>query len=757
MAWSARSLLVSLALVALAACQGGSEGTLGAPRQGLAETKLALSGPSGQWQSFATEARSLYAGVELGDGSALVCGGWDGSIAQNSVLTCSRFSFDGDLQKQTFPLPEARRHATLTLVPPNRVLLAGGMDSNGNALTARLSSPLPWADNQTIWGAPEGNADSPSPRSAHTATRLDSSIVLIGGEAGIAQVSTIDVRSDAGTWTKVEPSSGLATRVEHSATLLKSQPGNAARVLILGGVSQSQGGYLSSGFVFSLPNQITPIPDMPAARAGHTATLLDDGSVLVAGGRGIGEALQAAAWRYFPDAKHWESAGSIVPRKYHAASRLGTDVLVAGGVANVGVNNAFATLGGLNDAPSNADTVQRYSFAKNAWFAAPNLIRGRRDFQLLSLDATHLLAAGGGIDLGALFNSEVFSAGTLGEAATNPLSCASGFIADGVCCDTACEGSCRWCNDPTAPGTCKLVNGPAPNQNGCGDSHLQCTAGACALHCAGNNSCEVGYFCGSDANCHELKPIGKECSAKSECANGAPCVDGVCCESACSGSCEACNQPDRPGLCRPLAKGDMPQDGHPSCASAGDDECAASCDGRTRDRCVFPAAGSSCGDSATCTADGFQPPQECDGHGTCKATLVSCSPYVCGQKSGQIGCLNSCIGDSQCAEAEGYHCNNGACTHCDVAECRAQGYTCSDAGECRNRCEVSERDCAGGYYCHPLQHLCVKAVAFPAASLPGCGIGHEPSRSPTSMLALMSLLCAATARYTRRANRRRVN
>ncbi|HKO49675.1 MAG TPA: kelch repeat-containing protein, partial [Polyangiaceae bacterium] len=549
-----------MAILGLIGCQELGPTAAPAPREALAVTTLALPGDSTAWTSFATDARGAYSGVELGDGSVLVCGG-SISTSPSFVVTCNRLSFDGALHSQTFPLPEARTAATLSLLPDNRVLLAGGKDATAKALTARVSLPLAgWADNQNIWGMPEGNSASPSPRAGHTATLLDSSIVLIGGDAGVKQVSSIDVRSDQGDWSKFDPSglpgalATIATRNAHSATLLKSQPGSAARVLILGGYSQTQGGYLSSGFIFSLPNAITPIAPMPEARMAHTATLLDDGSVLVVGGEGASEAYLGTALRYYPDQNSWASAGSTFPRKHHAAVRLGSDVVIAGGISNGWPTAGEGFLGGSEDAPTNPKTVQRYNPVSNAWASASNLRQGRRDFQLFALDQTHLLAVGGANPRGTLATSEVFTASALGQPSSDPYSCVSGQIADGVCCNVACDGPCRWCNDPAAPGTCRLVSGETPNQNGC-ESHLQCSAGMCPARCDAGNPCQAGFFCRSDGKCQEANQIGAACNANSECADGAPCVDGVCCQSACSGSCEACNQPFRAGLCLPLAKG----------------------------------------------------------------------------------------------------------------------------------------------------------------------------------------------------------
>jgi len=746
LARSVRWRFVSLAIVGLAGCEQLGPTSGATPREEVADTRLALPAAAGEWTLFDTDARSDYSGVELGDGSVLVCGG----VNQSHVLSCNRLSFDGELHSQAFPLPEARLYGTLSLVSPNRILLAGGTDANEVALGARLSLPFPWTNQQNIWGAPEGSSVLPSPRADHTATRLDSSLVLIGGRADIQQIPSFDVRSDQGVWTKVVPATALATRAQHSATLLKSQPGAPARVLILGGYSQAQGGYLSSGFIFSLPNTITPIADMPEARQAHTATLLDDGSVLVAGGMGLNNALLATTWRYYPDTNQWASARTIVPRKYHAAARLGADVIIAGGQSTVGGN--LATLRGEDDSSPNRNTVQRYNAATNEWSSGPNLRHGRSFFEIFALDGTHLLAVGGATELATLSSSEVFSANVLGQPSGQGYSCLSGHVADGVCCDTDCLGACNYCNAPNTPGVCQKVSGPAPvAQRACGESHLQCSAGLCPDNCDATHPCESRFFCGVDAACHDLKKLGTMCTTSQECAGGAPCVDGVCCESACSGSCEACNQPDRSGLCRPLPSGDLPHAGHPGCAAAHDADCGGACDGHTTDRCIFAELRTSCGADATCTSGEFHPAGECDGRGTCEMTPVQkCGKYAC---DSQGGCLDQCAAPSDCAE--GYNCNDGDCMHCVEDECGALGYQCDrKSGECPNTCARSA-ECAGGYYCHPLDHRCVLAVPFPAASLPACSIGHEPVRSRAWLVALASVLGVVSARRARRVNRRR--
>ena len=746
-----RSGVLALALVGLMGCQELSPSAGPGSSEAPAVTTLALpSDSSNSWALLTTEARTAYAGTELGDGSVLVCGGSNGTVALY-VTNCSQLNVDfGTSQpiSRSFPLPDGRIGGTLTLLPSNRVLLAGGKDSSNKVRGALLSAPIgSWSNGQGFWEATE---DLPNPRTAHTATLLDSSIVLIGGEAGVQQVSSINVRSDQGVWSALTVAGGLATRSGHTATVLKSQQGKPARVLVLGGYSTSQQSYLNSGFIFSLPNSVTPISQMPDARQGHTATLLADGSVLVVGGEGGSSdlAFLGTAWRYYPDTDNWVSAGSTTARKFHAAVRFGAGAMIAGGQSDEGLPSDLGpiVLRGLDDGTPSPNTVQRFDSQSNAWSSAPNLHRGRRDFQLFALDEAHLLAVGG--NAGALLDtSEVFSAGALGQIRSDPNSCVSGHVADGVCCNTECSDPCHWCNDPTEPGVCKSVTGATPNQNGC-QNHLQCSAGNCPQQCQSSSQCEAGLYCRGGA-CVETKSLGSQCNADGECPDGNPCVHGVCCESSCSGACEAC---DRSGKCQPLANGELPRVGHPSCAHADDQACAASCDGTTRDRCTFPGSDSSCG--AVCTNEGlFQPAGECNGSGICvtAAPAVNCAPYTCDEN----GCLNACTASSGCSK--GNNCHNGVCTPaCDEDACNANGYRCDpDTDQCRNTCQTSETDCAGSFYCHPLDHQCVKAVAFPAGSLPACGIGRQPVRSHASVLVLAAILCAGAARRTRRTNRRR--
>ena len=69
-----------------------------------------------------------------------------------------------------------------------------------------------------------------------------------------------------------------------------------------------------------------------------------------------------------------------------------------------------------------------------------------------------------------------------GEPCSNPARCASGFCADGACCNTRCDGQCEACDVEDATGMCTPVVGkPHGERPACdeGDREDLCTAASC--------------------------------------------------------------------------------------------------------------------------------------------------------------------------------------------------------------------------------------------------------------------------------------
>jgi ribosomal protein L18E len=166
------------------------------------------------------------------------------------------------------------------------------------------------------------------PRTGHTATALsDGRIIITGGrdDAGtlVADSEIFDPESQTSTG-----SATLTTaRVDHTATVLLD-----GRVLVAGG-SDADGNALSSAEIFDPADpdagfQVIASP-MTAARAHHTATLLNNGSVLIAGGEATG-----TAEIFDPNTQSFTPTlwNLTVARSGHTATLFTDDsVLLAGG------------------------------------------------------------------------------------------------------------------------------------------------------------------------------------------------------------------------------------------------------------------------------------------------------------------------------------------------------------------------------------------------------------------------------------------
>ena len=115
--------------------------------------------------------------------------------------------------------------------------------------------------------------------------------------------------------------------------------------------------------------------------------------------------------------------------------------------------------------------------------------------------------------------------------ATGNSQCPGDTCVDGVCCDTKCDGACDACSmalGAMADGTCKAAGFVAADSKG------KQKPGSCddaKGGCGGKCSCDTVGAC-------KLK-LGEAQADKTKCASGQS-ADGVCCDAACAGACDAC-------------------------------------------------------------------------------------------------------------------------------------------------------------------------------------------------------------------------
>jgi N-acetylneuraminic acid mutarotase len=165
------------------------------------------------------------------------------------------------------------------------------------------------------------------PRATHV-------LVVAGFAIGLFAISTSNASAQtSGTWTNT--GSLNTPRAGHTATLLPS-----GDVLVAGG-RDATGDLASAELYTPATGMWTSAGSMSTPRISHSATLLGNGDVLVAGGDNATGVL-ASAELYTPATGQWRTTGSMsIPRSSHGATLLlNGEVLVAAGNNNGTSNTA---------------------------------------------------------------------------------------------------------------------------------------------------------------------------------------------------------------------------------------------------------------------------------------------------------------------------------------------------------------------------------------------------------------------------------
>lgn len=184
-----------------------------------------------------------------------------------------------------------------------------------------------------------------TPRGLHTATLLPNGKVLItGGLTGTTVASAASASAElfdpVANTSSALASTMTSARDQHTATLL-----NNGLVLIAGGSTSGNGNGISSAELFDpSTNTFTALgASMTTPRGGHTATLLVDGTVLIAGGFFNSGVNSTTAEIFDPTTNVFTAIAQPLTtgRSNHTATRLpdGTVLLAGGDPTDINAGN----------------------------------------------------------------------------------------------------------------------------------------------------------------------------------------------------------------------------------------------------------------------------------------------------------------------------------------------------------------------------------------------------------------------------------
>ena len=551
-------------------------------------------------------ARAWSSAARLKSGKVLVSGGYTKQYGLMQFPLPELFDPQTETWTTTGKTVQNRCKHVSALLSTGKVLAVGG--NCGSSTTAELYDPASGA-----WAA-TGNL-----KYARVAgTRM---VLLTSGKALVVRGAIPETYDPAtGAWAPTSPMGG--TLNDTTTTLLAS-----GKVLVIE----------SSSVVIYDPKSDTwtkqQVPAMP--RKNHAAVLLTSGKVLVAGGCN-GQSCPLAHL-YDPVADTWAASGNL--NNNHSASQAvrldNGQVLIYGGACK----------------------NETYNPGTGKWSAAGCMPGGTaHDGSLTLLDSGLVLATGGGRNNTPASWAALYDP-TSGAKCASAKTCATGHCVDGVCCESACDATCKVCAATTKTtgfiGACTLV--------AAGKQDL-----SAKTPCSGTQACD------GKGNC--LKGQGQACAKAAECASG-HCVDGRCCDTACAERCKACDLGGKVGTCSFLAQGT--QDASAKIACTGSSVCdgQGGCKLKHGYKCSSGAACASghCVDGTCCTS-------ACAA--TCKACDVAGSPGVCANILAGLPDTHAAI---QCSGA-------GACDGAGACK-KASGQACAKAADCGNG------RCVDGYCC----------------------------------------------------------
>ena len=334
------------------------------------------SGATGPWSKAASSitGREQHTATRLSDGDVLLTGGTDG---QGTALASAEIYHPATNRwTAAHPMAAARFDHTATLLSDGRVLVTGGLAGPipfGSLASSELYNPT-----TDSWSAA---APMSEPRARQTATLLrDGRVLVVGGlslvvgEGGLFPSVGTDAEiydPGANRWTTTTPMG--FHRMDQTATLLTN-----GRVLVAGGRGDIAT-YNSTEIYDAANDRWVSAAPMGARRYGHAATLLPDGDVFVVGGTGENPNTLAvtldSAEIYDPRTDLWVTVASMASVDLtHTATLL---------------RNGKVLVVGMGQTPP-----ELYDPARNAWSSTGPSMHGHQDSATVLSDGRVVLVGG---------------------------------------------------------------------------------------------------------------------------------------------------------------------------------------------------------------------------------------------------------------------------------------------------------------------------------------------------------------------------
>jgi len=329
--------------------------------------------------------RMKHTVTALADGRVLIVGGqyvvYDGSAMYMSATKTTASAEVYDPVTETFvatgALASARYGHTATLLPNGKVLIAGGSNGTAQLMTAELYDPT------TDTFQPTGGLVTA--RREHTAALLDNGKVFIAGGYSSTDLTATCELYDPATGTFTMTGAMVAARVGHTATKLKN-----GKVLVVGGGNfASPPTFVTTELYDPATGIFSTTGALSARRDTHTATLLTDGRVLIVGGRGngstsAGQGEFATAETYDPTTGTFTLTGSMATQRFaHTAT-----ILANGKVVIAGGQNQLSTYTALSSA-------EVFDPATGAFTATGTLVNVMTAHRAVPLSSGKVLLVGG--------------------------------------------------------------------------------------------------------------------------------------------------------------------------------------------------------------------------------------------------------------------------------------------------------------------------------------------------------------------------